>query len=161
MAATSPNARVVSRPSLLALIIWPYITLIGVALVVFGGVGGRICGGLLLVLCAYGLARMVRVRVWVDGDVLHSRGVLRLGPSIRLDRLTRAELSAFGRNSGRTLWLTDRDGNTTRLEVTNTSLRRLWPILAEHIRWDTGVANDILRKRLKKHWPPPPLGPTE
>jgi hypothetical protein len=156
-----PGARVVSRPSLLALLIWPWITLVGVGLLIPDSIGARIFGGLMLVLCAYAFARMVRARVWVDGNVLRTRGVLRHGPPIRLDRLTRAELTPFGRNSGRTLYLRDSDGTHLQLEATNTSLRRLWPVLAQHIRWDTGVANDILRKRLVKHWPGPPLGPGE
>ena len=159
MTAPPQDARVVSRPSLLALIIWPYITLIGVALLIPDSVGTRIFGAFMLLVCALGFARMVRARVWVAGDVLYSRGVAGYSPPIHLDRLTSAHLTSFAPNQGRSLILTDRDGTTLKLEVTNTSLRRLWPILAQHIRWDTGVANDILYKRLRKHWPPPPLGP--
>jgi hypothetical protein len=154
-----PGARVVSRPSLLAVIIWPYITLIAVALVVFAGTAGKVFGGLLLLLCVFAVARLIAARTWVEGAVLYSRGVARAGEPIRLDRLTSAHLTPFGRNQGRALLLTDADGHHVRLDATNHSLRRLWPILAEHVRWDTGVANDILRKRLAKHWPPPPLGP--
>jgi hypothetical protein len=149
----------VSRPSLLALVLWPWITLIGVSLVVLGGTFGACFGGFMLIVCVLGIARLFRARVWVAGDVLYSRGVAHYGPPIRLDRLTSAELTSFVPNQGRRLFLTDRDGGRLMLEVTNTSLRRLWPVLAQHIRWDTGVANDILRKRLRKHWPPPPLGP--
>jgi hypothetical protein len=158
--APSPNARVVSRPSLLALIIWPYLALIGVACALLGSTGARIFGAVLLVLTALAVARMLRARVWVDGAVLYSRGVVRYGPPIHLDRLQRAELTPFMPNQGRALFLTDGDGAHVKLEVTNTSLKRLWPVLAEHIRWDTAVANDVLRKRLAKHWPPPPLGPS-
>ncbi len=146
-----PGARVVSRPSLLALIIWPYMALIGVACVALGGIGVGIFGALLLLLCVLGFARMLRVRVWVDGSVLYSRGVRHWGTPIRLDRLRSARLSAFGRNSGRQLHLTDSDGSSLELEVTNTSVRRLWPILAEHLRWKPDVANDILRKRLARY----------
>jgi len=139
--------------------IWSYMALIGVALVALGGVGAAIFGALLLLLCALGFARMFRVRVWVDGDVLYSRGIRNWGTPIRLDRLRSAQLTAFGRNSGRQLYLTDLDHNHLNLDVTNTSVRRLYPILAEHVRWDTAIANDRLRKRLAKHWPGPPLGP--
>ena len=156
-----PGARVVSRPSLLALIIWPWITVVGVGLVIADSIGARIFGGLMLALCVYAFLRLIRARVWVDGDVLYSRGVVNFGPPIHLARLARADLSPFGRNSGRTLTLADRDGGELELEVTNISVRRLWPILAEYVRWDTPVANDILRKRLVKHWPKPPLGPGE
>jgi hypothetical protein len=156
-----PGARVVSRPSLLALIIWPYITLIAVALLIPDSIGLRILGALMLVLCLFALLRLALARVWVDGDLLYTRGIANFGPPINLARLTRAELSSFGRNSGRTLFLADADGQYLTLEVTNTSVRRLWPVLAQHIHWDTPVANETLRKRLVKHWPPPPLGPGE
>jgi hypothetical protein len=161
MAVPSPAAKVVSRPSLLGLVIWPWITVVGAGLLIPDSVVARVFGVFLLALCAYAFARMVRARVWVDGAVLRSRGVVKYGTPIRLDRLRRAELTPFIPNQGRHLFLSDRDGNQLKLEVTNTSLRRLWPVLAQHVRWDTDVANDVLRKRIRKHWPGPPLGPGE
>jgi len=125
--------------------------LIGGVCVALGGVGVAIFGGFMVLLCVLGFARMLRVRVWVDGNVLYSRGIRNWGTPIRLDRLRSARLTAFGRNSGRQLYLTDLDHNHLNLDVTNTSVRRLYPILADHLRWNGAVANDLLRKRLAKY----------
>ena len=108
---------------------------------------------------ALGVASLVRSRVWVDGAVLYHRGVWGMRPPVRLDRLRRAELSAFGRNSGRQLQLLDADGTDLTIDATNLRLAPLYEALAAFIPWDSPVANELLQKRMAKHRPGPPLGP--
>jgi hypothetical protein len=156
-ARPGPGARVVSRPSLFGLIVWSFLALMGFAAIA----AGEPVGAVLAILGVLGFVYLARARVFVDGDVLYHRSLFKWGQPVRLDRLRRAYLSAFGPNSGRSLELGDRDGRSVRLDATNLSYTRLWPVLAEHIHWDSGIEGGELRKRLAKHWPGPPLGPGE
>jgi len=98
-----------------------------------------------------GLVAALRTRVWIDGDVLHSRTIRGYGEPIRLDRLTYAWLSPFGRNSGRQLYLTDATGSTVTLDATNARLARLYAVLAGYIDHDDPIANKLLQRRMAKH----------
>ena len=52
------------------------------------------------------------------------------------------------------------DGTTVTLDATNARLARLYAVLAQHIGHDGTVANDRLQRRMAKHRPGPPLGPS-
>jgi hypothetical protein len=154
-----PDARLVGRPRVTALVIWAYIGLIGAAIVAQGSTGAVIFGALFLALFLFGAATTLRSRVWVDGPVLYYRRLLGFRPPLRLDRLRVASLSAFGRNSGRQLRLVDREGTDLVVDATNLRLVRLYAALAPFIDADDPVANELLHKRMAKHRPAPPLGP--
>jgi hypothetical protein len=149
-----PEARLVGRPRVTASVMWAYIGLIGAALVAFGGVVGAIFGAFMLLVFALGVASLARSRVWIDGPVLYHRNVRGMQEPMRLDRLRRAELSAFGRNSGRQLLLHGADGTVLTIDATNLRLVRLYKALAEFIPPSSPVANELLQKRMGKHRPP-------
>jgi hypothetical protein len=139
-----PGARVVGRPR--------RVSVLGLSLLIAIGVVALVRGVMFFVAPgAVALAGTLRNRVWVDGAVLHSRRLVGWNAPVRLDRLRVAWLSPFGRNSGRQLRLVDTTGAQVELDATNTSLTALYAVLAEHVAWDGGVANDLLEKRLAKH----------
>jgi hypothetical protein len=80
---------------------------------------------------------------------------------VRLDRLTAAHRTPFGRNSGPVIELSDATGASVRLDATNGRMKPLYPVLARHIPPDARHANGVLLKKLARHRPPqpgPPLG---
>jgi hypothetical protein len=122
-------------------------------------VGSSVVVGVLFALLgAFGLLATLRRRVWVHGNVLYSRRFLDYQPAIRLDRLTDAYLTHFGPDNGRQLRFADADGTRIELDVTNMQVARLYPVLAEHIRHDGAVANDLLQRRMARYRPDFPLG---
>ncbi len=158
-ARPGPNARVVGRPRVSAVPIWALIGGIGLGLVATGKAAGVAFGVFMLAVFALGVGSLIRSRVWVDGPVLYHRNVWGMRTPVRLDALRRAELSAFGRNSGRQLHLLDADGTDLTIDATNLRLARLYEAMAVFIPWDSPVANPLLQKRMAKHRPGPPLGP--
>jgi hypothetical protein len=153
-----PGARAVGRPRVSAVIVWTYLLAIGVSGFVYGGTGGTVLGVCFVALALFGYVSLARTRVWVDGPTLYSRTIRGYGPPIRLDRLTFARLSAFGRNNGRHLTLADADGATVVLDATNIRLARLYAALAEFIRSGDPVADERLQSRMDKYRPGLPLG---
>ena len=117
-----------------------------------------IFGACFVALGLFGFASLARGRVWVEGSTLYSRTLRGYGPPIQLERLTVASLSAFGRNSGRRLYLCDADGSSVSLDATNLRLVRLYAALAGFIRSGSPVANERLQYRMDKHRPGLPLG---
>lgn len=144
-----PNARLVGRGRILAVPIWLYIGLIGVAVIFFGGLSMSLIIGIPFTLLAlFGLTSIAYSRVWVDGPVLYARHVFGYRPPVRMDALSSAVLTNFGRNSGRQLWLTPRDGKPLRLDATNLRLKPLYGELARYIPEGSHVANPLLHKRM-------------
>jgi len=117
-----------------------------------------IFGACFVALGLFGFASLARGRVWVEGSTLYSRTLRGYGPPIQLERLTVASLSAFGRNSGRRLYLCDADGSSVSLDATNFRLVRLYAALAGFIRSGSPVANERLQYRMDKQRPGLPLG---
>jgi hypothetical protein len=161
-----PTARVVGRPRVASVLGLSLLIALGLYMIIgIGIVAGDafpiVIGlGFFVVPEALALTATLRNRVWVEDGVLYSRRAVGWNPPVRLDRLTEAWLSPFGRNSGRQLRLADADGTRVELDATNTRLKPLYAVLAEHIAWDDGqVANDLLEKRLAKHRPGLPFGP--
>ncbi|RKQ86027.1 hypothetical protein C8N24_4035 [Solirubrobacter pauli] len=149
-----PNARVVGRGRMLALPIWLYLLLIGVAVVYFGGFSGSLLIGIPFTLLAlFGLTSIARSRVWVDGPLLYSRNAFGYRPPMRLDELGSAALTSFGRNRGRQLLLTTRDGTHLHLDATNLRLKPLYGELARFIPEGSSVANPLLHKRMSAQRP--------
>jgi hypothetical protein len=145
-----PHARVVGRGRLLALPVWLYIGLIGVAVTWFGGLSMSLLIGIpFTALAVFGVASIAYSRVWVDGPVLYTRQIFGYRPPIRLDALRRAELSDWGRHRGRQLHLRDADGNWLQLDATNLRLKPLYGALALHIPAGSPVANARLHKRME------------
>jgi hypothetical protein len=140
---------VVGRPRVVAAVGWACIGLIAIALVAIGSPGALLFGIPMLLVFLIGVGTLVRSRVWVDGPVLYHRNVWGMRPPVRLDRLRRAELSAFGRNSGRQLQLLDADGTDLTIDATNLRLARLYEVLAGYIPRDSPVANPLLQKRMR------------
>ena len=100
------------------------------------------------------------IRVTVDGaGVLRSRALFRSG-SVRLDRLTDAHRTPFGRNSGPVIELSDATGASVRLDATNGRMKPLYAVLARHVPADARFANEVLLAKLARHRPRPgpPLG---
>ena len=155
-----PQAQVVGRPRVVAVAGWCTLLAIGLFAIAIHDTGPVIVGCCFGAVGLLGLVAALRTRVWVDGDLLHSRTLRGYAPPIRLDRLTRADLSAFGRNDGRQLHLADADGTCVTLDATNARLARLYAVLAERIRHDDPVANKLLQRRMAKHRPRSPLGLT-
>ncbi|MBE2315870.1 hypothetical protein DVA67_007775 [Solirubrobacter sp. CPCC 204708] len=162
----SPNARLVGRGRLLAVPIWLYLGLIGVAVLVFGGISMSLVIGIPFTLLAlFGLASIAYARVWVDGPTLYSRHVFGYREPIRMDELLRAELTGFERYRGRQLWLTRADGKRVVLDATNLRLKPLYGELARYIPAGSSTANPLLHKRMEAARPiiavPPPSAATE
>jgi hypothetical protein len=144
-----PNARVVGRGRISAVPIWLLIGLVGVSGLVVGGIALKLIVGVPFTLLAvFGLATLIRSRVWVDGPTLYSRRLFGYEPPIRLDQLVSAELTAFGRNQGRMLLLLGKDGTQLRLDATNLRLKRLYPPMAHYIGPHDRVANELLERRM-------------
>src|SRR5689334_11269196 len=119
-----PNARLVGRGRLLAVPIWLYLLLIGVAVLYFGGISGSLIIGIPFTLLAlFGLTSIAVSRVWVDGSRLYSRHVFGYRTPVRLDDLASATCTSFGPHQGRQLLLTTRDGTHLRLDATNLRLK--------------------------------------
>jgi hypothetical protein len=149
-ARPGPNARVVGRGRISAVPIWLLIALVGLSGLVLGGIAMKLIVGLPFTLLAlFGLATLIRSRVWVDGPTLYSRRLDKYGPPIRLDRLRYAQLSGFGPNQGRSLELVDRDGTRLRLDATNLRLKRLYAAMAPFVDPNDGIANDLLQRRME------------
>jgi hypothetical protein len=145
-----PHARVVGRGRISAVPIWLLIALVGVSMLALGPIAMKLILGLPFTLLAvFGLATLIRSRVWVDGPTLYSRRLAKYGPPIRLDRLRYAELSEFGPNQGRSLELVDKDGTRLRLDATNLRLKRLYAAMAHFIGPYDGVANARLQRRME------------
>jgi hypothetical protein len=152
------GGQVVGRPRVAALIGWSLMLTVGAALLLVGSAGALVIGIPWALIALFGLVSTVMIRVWVDGDgVLHSRALFR-GGSVRLDRLTDAHRTPFGRNSGPVIELADATGASVRLDATNGRMKPLYPVLARHIPPDARYANAILLKKLARHRPGPPLG---
>lgn len=144
-----PNARVVGRGRILAVPIWLYLLLIGVAVLYFGGISGSLIIGIPFTLLAlFGLTSIAVSRVWVEGPLLYSRNAFGYRPPIRMDELRVAALTSFGMNRGRQLLLTMRDGTHLRLDATNLRLKPLYGELARFIPDGSPVANGLLHKRM-------------
>ena len=154
-----PGARVVGRPRIASLLGFCAIGGIGGSLIAEGSGVGIGFGALLAAVALLGLAVTLRTRVWVDGSRLYARRLVGYAPPVRIDRLTAASLSPFGRNNGRDLTLRDADGTTLRLDATNTRLARLYAVLATYVRHDDPAANALLQRRMARHRPGLPLGP--
>lgn len=150
--------QVVGRPRVAAVIGWFLMLVIGVAICALTAPGGLVLGIPWTLLSLSGLVSTLMIRVWVDGeDVLHSRALVR-GGSVRLDRLTHAVRTPFGRNAGPVIELTDATGASVRLDATNGRMKPLYRVLARHIPADAGYANGVLLAKLARHRPGPPLG---
>jgi hypothetical protein len=158
-ARPGPGARVVGRPRVVSVIGFGCILGIGVSVLADGSAAALVIGGFTAAVAVCGLVVTVSTRVWVDGAKLHVRRLGRDARPLRLDRLTRAELSHPGADSGRSLSLADADGVTLRLDATNVRLERLYEVLAAHIRHDDPVADQPLQRRMAKYRPGLPLGP--
>jgi hypothetical protein len=144
-----PNARLVGRGRILAVPIWLYLGLIGVSVLYFGGLTMSLIIGVPFTLLAlFGLTSIAYSRVWVDGPLLYSRHVFGYRPPVRMDALSSAVLTNFGRNSGRQLWLTPRDGKELRLDATNLRLKPLYAELARYLPSNSTIANALLNKRM-------------
>jgi len=152
---------VVGRPRIVALLGWCVMLAIGAFGIADWAGSAAVVGMLFALLAAFGLVATLRQRVWVHGNMLYSRRFLGYQPAIRLDRLTDAYLTHFGPNNGRQLRFTDADGTSIELDVTNMQVKRLYPVLAEHIRYDSAVANDLLQRRMATYRPDFPLGPQQ
>ena len=144
---------------MVALLGWCVLLAIGVFGIADWAGSSVVVGVLFALLGAFGLLATLRQRVWVHGNVLYSRRFLGYQPAIRLDRMTDAYLTHFGADNGRQLRFTDADGARIELDVTNMQVARLYPVLAEHIRYDSAVANDLLQRRMARYRPDFPLGP--
>ena len=147
-----PNARVVGRGRLSVVPVWLSIGLIGVSVFALGELALTLIVGMPFALLAlFGLATLIRSRVWVDGPTLYSRRLFGYAPPIRLDRLARAELTGFGPNQGRSLYLVDKEGTHVRLDATNLRLKRLYAAMAQFIGPFDDVANERLQRRMEGH----------
>ncbi|MDA0185067.1 hypothetical protein OJ997_32480 [Solirubrobacter phytolaccae] len=144
-----PNAQLVGRGRVLAVPIWLYLLLIGVAVLYFGGFSGSLIIGIPFTLLAlFGLSSIAYSRVWVDGPTIYARHVFGYRKPIRMDELSTALLTNFGPNSGRQLWLTMRDGTQMRLDATNLRLKPLYGELARYIPEGSRIANALLHRRM-------------
>ena len=149
-----PNARLVGRGRFLAIPIWLYLLLIGMSVLYFGGISGSLIIGIPFTLLAlFGLSSIAISRVWVDGPWLYSRHVFGYRPPVRMDELSSAILTNFGRRSGRQLWLTSRAGATLRLDATNLRIKPLYGELARFIPEGSPIANPLLHKRMTDQRP--------
>ena len=152
------SEQVVGRPRAAAVIGWSLMLVVGVAICALTAPGGLALGIPWTLLSLFGLVSTLMIRVWVDGeDVLHSRAMFR-GGSVRLDRLTYATRTPFGRNSGPVIELADSSGANVRLDATNGRMKPLYPVLARHIPPDARNANAVLLAKLDRYRPGPPLG---
>jgi hypothetical protein len=149
----------VGRPRVVAIVGWCTLLAIGVAGLVRWTGATLVVGALFALVGAFGLVATLRSRVWISGTEMHSRALRGYRPAIRLDRLTDAFLTPFGPDSGRQLRLADADGARVELDATNMRIERLYAVLAQHIRHDDHVANDLLQRRMAKYRPDFPLGP--
>ena len=150
--------QVVGRPRAAAVIGWILMLLVGLGISASGSAAGRVIGLPWTLLSLFGLVSALVIRVWVDGDdVLHSRALFR-GGSVRLDRLTHASRTPFGRNSGPVIELADATGSRVRLDATNGRMKALYPVLARHIPPDARNADAVLLAKLARYRPGPPLG---
>ena len=154
-----PDAKAVGRPRVVAIIGWCVLLAIGVTGLIRWTGAALVVGVLFTLLGAFGLVATMRLRVWISGTVVHSRSLRGYGSAIRLDRLTNAFLTPFGADSGRQLRLADADGSSVTLDATNMRIERLYAVLAQYIRHDDDLANDLLQRRMAKYRPPFPLGP--
>ena len=138
------------------------------------GVTERITLGTTVLIAAYRHPLLVARMAANLADLSGGRFVLGVGtgwarqeyaalgvPFEQRGRLTDAYLTHFGRNNGRQLRFTDADGTRIELDVTNMQVKRLYPVLAEHIRYDSAVANDLLQRRMATYRPDFPLGPQQ
>jgi len=155
-----PDARVVGRPRVVAIAGWSALLAIGVfGLVGRTGAAAAVVSALFALVGGFGLVAALRLRAWVGGAEVYSRTLRGYRPVVRLDRLTDAYLTPFGADSGRQLRLRDADGTRVELDATNMRIDRLYAALAQHIRHDDDVANDLLQRRLARYRPDFPLGP--
>ncbi|PRY27444.1 hypothetical protein [Pseudosporangium ferrugineum] len=148
-APAGPGARVVGRPRAASVLLWCALLALGVAAIVRTSGVSLVLGVLFALFGTVGLAYLARSRVWLDGPVLRYRPLVGARPALRLDRLTRAELTNLDSTNGRQLRLADADGNAVQLDATNLDLRRLYEALAGHLRDGDPVANDRLQRRMR------------
>lgn len=133
---------------MLAVPIWLYIGLIGVAGIYFGGLTMALIIGVPFTLLAlFGLLSICFSRVWVDGPLLYTRYMFWYRRPLRMDELHRAELTGWSRHQGRRLILTHKEGNIV-LDATNLRLKPLYGELARFIPAGSAVANPLLHKRM-------------
>lgn len=152
-----PDAKVVARPRVVSVLLWVVLLAIGGFGLTRGG-GGVAIGVFFALLGILGLASTLLSRAWVDGTVLRYRTLLGHRPAVRLDRLTSAHLTNFDGTNGRQLRLIDSDGAAVEIDATNLRLQRLYAVLADHIRPDTPVANELLKRRMDRHRSGLPFG---
>ncbi|MEV6492504.1 hypothetical protein AB0M20_28370 [Actinoplanes sp. NPDC051633] len=150
----------VGRPRVVAIAGWCVLLAIGVYGLVRWTGAVLVVGALFALLGMFGLISTLWLRVWVSGGVLHYRTLRGYRPVVRLDRLTTASLTPFGADSGRQLRLADADGASVQLDATNMRIERLYPMLAQYLRHDDDVANDLLQRRMARYRPDFPLGPS-
>jgi hypothetical protein len=134
-----------------ALLLWAALLTGGITAVVRTTGVSLAIGAFFALLGALGLASTAVSRTWVDGTVLRHRTLLGHRPPVRLDRLRIAHLTNFDATNGRQLRLTDADGAAVEIDATNLRIKRLYEVLAGHIRHDSPVANELLQRRLSRY----------
>ncbi len=149
--AADPGRLLVGWPRPVSLLGFGLIAAIGVAALLVGGAAGFLVGAFFGLVGGGGMAAISYTRVWVDGTTLLLRMPFRGTRTMRIDRIVRASLSAFGRNQGPMLTLVDADGTSLTIDATNLRLTGLYIVLAQHIPVGGAGGDQRLERRLRKH----------
>ncbi|WP_022926717.1 hypothetical protein [Patulibacter americanus] len=149
-AAPGPDARVVGRPRVVALVGWILMVAIGVGVALTGGTGAVIFGVVWTVGLGGLFLALLRSRVVVDGHDLYFRTVRGWGEPVDLSHLRSATVLTGG-NLAQWVLLTDRGGQQARIDAVNLRLKPLYRELAIYIGPWQDIADERLERRIARH----------
>jgi hypothetical protein len=141
-----PDARLVGRTRAASFLGFACIAALSAAGFADRSVGGYLAAVVCLAAGTFGIVAGARSRVWIDGDVLYARKLGGWDVPIRLDRLTRAWLSA---SSPSILRLAD-DERELKLDALNLRLKPLYAALASYLGPDSPLPDKKLRRRMSR-----------
>lgn len=147
----APGRLLVGWPRPISLLGFAVLLAIGVFALAQGDTGGIVVGGFFTLVGGGCLVAIGYTRVWVDGSVLLLRMPFQGTRTLRLDRITRASVSPFGRNKGPVLSVADAEGAALTIDATNLRLTGLYIVLAQYIPAGGAGGDERLERRMRKH----------
>jgi hypothetical protein len=148
--APGPDARIVARPRIVAVVGWILLVAMGVGIALTGSTGAVVFGGLWAVGLGALFVALLRSRVVVDGHEVYFRTIRGWGQPVDLSHLRSATVLT-GRDFAQWVSLTDRDGHHVRIDAVNLRLKPLYRVLAVYIGPWQDIADERLERRIGRY----------